>query len=92
MTLSKLSAIFLRNRKLMILKEGKDMFQKNEFRAALARNNMTLDDVAKALEITPPTVSRKINGQGDFFRYEIEKLCQLLNLTPEETLKIFFAV
>ncbi len=72
MTLSKLSAIFLRNRKLMILKEGKDMFQKNEFRAALARNNMTLDDVAKALEITPPTVSRKINGQGDFFRYELK--------------------
>lgn len=67
------------------------MFQKNEFRAALARKNMTLDDIAKALDVTTPTVSRKVNGQGDFFRYEIEKIRQVLNLTPEETLNIFFA-
>ena len=65
------------------------MFQKNEFRTALARKNMTLDDIAKALKITTPTVSRKVNGQGDFFRYEIEKIQKLLNLTPNETLNIF---
>lgn len=67
------------------------MFQKNEFRAVLARNNMTIDDVAKALNVTSPTISRKINGQGDFFRSEIETIRQLLNLSPEEVLNIFFA-
>ena len=67
------------------------MFQKNEFRAALIRRGMTLEDIAKALNIIAPTVSRKINGQGDFFRYEIENIKELLNLTSEEVLKIFFA-
>ena len=67
------------------------MFQKNEFRAALARNNLTLEDVAKALNISAPTISRKINGQGDFFRHEIDAIRKLLNLSDDDVLNIFFA-
>ena len=67
------------------------MFQKTEFQVALVRKGMTLKDVATALKISLPTVSRKINSKGDFFRYEIEIIRELLDLTPSDLLKIFFA-
>lgn len=67
------------------------MFKKNEFKAILARKEISVGDVAKALGIDPATLSRKISGQSDFYRNEIEKLCQILKLTPDETMQIFFA-
>ena len=67
------------------------MFKKNEFRAAMVRKELTIVDIAKALDIDPATLSRKISGQSDFYRNEIEKLCKLLDLSAEEILKIFFA-
>ena len=67
------------------------MFKKNEFRAMLARKEISVGEIAKALSIDPATLSRKISGQSDFYRSEIEKLCEILNLTTEETLQIFFA-
>ena len=65
------------------------MFKKNEFRAAMARKEMSANELAKALGIDPATLSRKISGQSDFYRNEIEKLCKILDLTPEETMQIF---
>lgn len=67
------------------------MFKKNEFRAILARKEMSATEIAKEIGIDPATLSRKMSGQSDFYRSEIEKLCKVLNLTPEETLQIFFA-
>lgn len=67
------------------------MFKKNEFRAMLARKELSVSEVAKTLGIDPATLSRKISGQSDFYRNEIEKICQLLKLTPDETMQIFFA-
>ncbi len=67
------------------------MFKKNEFRAMLARKEISVGEIAKALSIDPATLSRKISGQSDFYRNEIEKICQILALTPDETLQIFFA-
>ena len=67
------------------------MFKKNEFRAAMARKELSVADVAKELGIDPATLFRKISGQSDFYRNEIEKLCVLLELDAEDTLKIFFA-
>lgn len=67
------------------------MFKKNEFRAMLARKEISVGEIAKALSIDPATLSRKISGQSDFYRNEIEKICQILELTPDETLQIFFA-
>lgn len=67
------------------------MFKKNEFKAMLARKEISVGDVARALGIDPATLSRKISGQSDFYRNEIEKLCQILKLTPDETMQIFFA-
>ena len=67
------------------------MFKKNEFRAILARKEMSATEIAKKIGIDPATLSRKMSGQSDFYRSEIEKLCKVLALTPEETLQIFFA-
>lgn len=67
------------------------MFKKNEFRAVLARKEKSSNEIAKALGIDPATLSRKISGQSDFYRNEIEKICKILELTPEETMQIFFA-
>ena len=65
------------------------MFKKNKFRAMLARKEISVGEIAKALGIDPATLSRKISGQSDFYRNEIEKICQILELTPDETLQIF---
>ena len=65
------------------------MFKKDELKAAIHRTGLTSTDVAKALNIDPATLWRKISGQSDFYRYEIENLCMILDLNKEETLKIF---
>ncbi len=67
------------------------MFKKNEFRAAMARKGKNASEVAKALNIDPATLSRKISGQSDFYRSEIEKICEILELNAEEIMKNFFA-
>lgn len=67
------------------------MFKKNEFKAAMARKELSVTDIAKEMGIAPATLFRKISGQSDFYRNEIEKLCQILELSAEDTLKIFFA-
>ena len=67
------------------------MFKKNEFKAAMVRKGLTVADIAKELGIDPATLFRKMSGQSDFYRNEIEKLCTLLELSAEDTLKIFFA-
>lgn len=67
------------------------MFKRNEFRAVLARKDMTIETIAKALNISASSVSRKMNGRSDFFRYEIEKISELLELSSDEILNIFFA-
>lgn len=65
------------------------MFQKNEFRAEVVRNGMSLEDVAKAIGINYVSLHRKMNGTSDFYRGEIEKIVRLLNLSGEDVLRIF---
>lgn len=67
------------------------MFKKNEFRAEVVRNGMSLEDVAKAIGINYVSLHRKMNGASDFYRGEIEKIVRLLNLSGEDVLRIFFA-
>lgn len=67
------------------------MFKQNEFRAALARAEKTTADVARALDINSSTLSRKISGQSDFVRDEIEKIRILLGLEWDDIREIFFA-
>lgn len=67
------------------------MFQKNEFKAEVVRRGMTLSQIAEILGINPASLARKMSGESDFFRYEIEKIIHTLHLSGEEVLRIFFA-
>lgn len=67
------------------------MFRKNEFRAALARADKSTADVAKALNIDVSTLTRKMAGQSDFFRDEIEKIRIILELDWSAVRENFFA-
>ena len=49
-----------------------------------------LEDFANELGITLATLRSKITGKYDWKREEIIKVAELLDLTPEEILAIFF--
>ena len=67
------------------------MFRKNELKAEMARAGMTYETLAKAIDINPSSLSRKINGQTDFYRYEIVKITEILHLDDDTMRRIFFA-
>ena len=65
------------------------MFDKQKFREAVARKGYTLADLAKVLKIDQATLYRKINGDSDFYRREIQVLCKTLDI--KNPVEIFFA-
>ena len=65
------------------------MFKKNEFKAEVVRKGLTLAEVARELGFDPASLSRKINGNSGFYRGEIERIINLLNLSGEDVLQIF---
>jgi len=65
------------------------MFDKKLFKAQLVLSGKTVADVAKSLNISESTLYRKINGESDFFRHEINMLCDELGITDPKA--IFFA-
>jgi DNA-binding XRE family transcriptional regulator len=67
------------------------VFRKNELKAEMARAGMTYETLAKAIDINPSSLYRKINGQTDFYRYEIVKITEILHLDDDTMRRIFFA-
>ena len=65
------------------------MFNEAEFRKIVLNQGLTLEEVAKYLRINPSTLYRKMKGESDFYRFEIQSLCELLHIEKPE--KIFFA-
>lgn len=65
------------------------MFQKNEFRAEVVRAGISFEKVAKVLGINHVSLYRKMNGTSDFYRWEIEKIIHLLNLSKGDVFRIF---
>lgn len=65
------------------------MFDKQKFRAILILSGKSISDVAKYLGINEATLYRKMNGTSDFYRNEIQLLCDYLNI--ENPKEIFFA-
>lgn len=65
------------------------MFNKRKFKAAVIIKGMTLKEVAEKLGINEATLQRKMNGDSDFYRNEIQSLCELLDL--EDPKDIFFS-
>lgn len=65
------------------------MFSENKFKAAVISRGKTLKDVANALGISTVTLYRKMNGESDFYRGEMEKCCEFLGV--DNLNDVFFA-
>lgn len=65
------------------------MFNEKAFKRAIEDADMTLEDVAKLLNINIVTLYRKINGESDFYRKEIQKIGSVIG--AEKIMSIFFA-
>jgi len=65
------------------------MLNKNKLKAKVIENGLTMEKVAKALDINVTTLYRKINGTSDFTRSEMHKIKDLLNLSDKEAIDIF---
>lgn len=65
------------------------MFDEFAFRDLVRRKGKTMKQVAEALGISTTTLYRKMSGESDFYRGEIQTMCRFLG---EESLgNIFFA-
>jgi len=65
------------------------MFDKKMFLATLLLKNISVDDFAKIINVTTPTLYRKMSGESDFYRREIQSSRKVFS--KEEADKIFFA-
>lgn len=65
------------------------MFDEKRFKAEVVLSGLTLRQVAASLGIDEATLYRKMNGKSDFYRKEIQKLCEILSI--EDPTAIFFA-
>lgn len=63
------------------------MFDEAMFREAIKNSGKTLQDIADLLNINLTTLYRKMNGESDFYRSEMEILQKTLKLKNAE--KIF---
>ena len=66
------------------------MFNRDLFRAKCIEHGIRTQDAAQIMGINPATLSRKMGGQSDFTRNEIQLFRAALHLTPQETDAIFF--
>ena len=64
------------------------MFREDRFREALQKKGLTIQDVAMYLKINKSTLYRKMVGESDFYRAEIQAICTLLDINDPS--KIFF--
>ena len=67
------------------------MFDKNKFKYSIMVKGKNLREVASVLNIISVTLWRKMNGESEFSREEIQTIKNMLNLTQNEAFEIFFA-
>lgn len=67
------------------------MFDKALFIYHVTRKNMTLGAISAMLKINPATLTRKMSGESDFTRDEVQRLKNFLELSVVDADKIFFA-
>lgn len=66
------------------------MFNEKLFRMILLREGISLQQIAELLGINPATLYRKMKGDSDFYRDEIQQICDFLHLELKEKEEIFF--
>jgi len=67
------------------------MLDKKALQIELIKKDMTLAKLAKSLGISPDVLYRKVRGDSDFYRREIQEIKAILELDDETTYNIFFA-
>lgn len=67
------------------------MFDRNKFRAKVIENGLTMEQVADKMNINTATLYRKMNGESDFTRKEMQLLRNILSLNTKTADEIFFA-
>lgn len=67
------------------------MFLKNELRAEIVKHGMTIESLAKAINISDSAMYRKMSGESDFFRNEILAIAKTLKLSNARMCEIFFS-
>jgi len=67
------------------------LFDKRKFKASVIASGLTMNEVARYLNLNPSTLYRKINGSSDFTCKEIQKLKKTLCLDMSKISEIFFA-
>lgn len=65
------------------------MFDTRKFKAQVILAGLTMKQVAAELGIDEATLYRKMNGTSDFYRRELQQLCNLLRI--DDPASIFFA-
>ena len=61
-----------------------------KLRGRIREHYGTQEAFAKALDISPATLSKKLVGKTEWGRQEIEEVCTLLNIPAEEIHAYFF--
>lgn len=67
------------------------MFDKALFLYHVMSKDTTLGAISAMLEIAPATLTRKMSGESDFTRNEIQKIKKFLGLSIMDADRIFFA-
>ena len=63
---------------------------KQRLKVALAKADMTQNELAEKIGMLPASLNYRINGHVDFKLSEIRDIAKTLNLTGEEITAIFF--
>ena len=67
------------------------MFNRNLFKAKCMEKGVSMERVASFLGVNLATLYRKMSGQSDFTRYEIQLFKCEMHLSTDDVEKIFFA-
>lgn len=66
------------------------MFNEAKFRGKVAESKNTIRSVAQKMNIDMSTLYRKMSGESDFTRAEIQTIVHILDLSPQDVQAIFF--
>lgn len=68
------------------------MLNRNLLRAAIVAEGYTQEELAKKIGISPNTLSSRLLGASSFNVDEIDKICEVLNITSnDQKVDIFLA-
>lgn len=62
----------------------------NLFKYYVMESGKSLSDVAEAIGVTPATLHRKMSGESDFYRKEMQDIAEFLGLDRDTVDRIFF--